>query len=81
MRENSLKHLDAHSNYLVFACRARGHGFESHSSRHNGKIAQLVEHVHNEKTHLVLYRGLEKSVSRRSHYPKNSGAEPLPATI
>ena len=49
VKVNFIFHLDAHSNYLVFACRARGHGFESHSSRHNGKIAQLVEHVHNEK--------------------------------
>lgn len=40
VKVNFIFYLDAHSNYLVFACRARGHGFESHSSRHNGKIAQ-----------------------------------------
>lgn len=72
--------LDACSNYLVNAQGARGHGFESHSSRHNRKIAQW-QSTYITKTHLVKYRGLEKSVSRRSHYPKNSGAEPLPATI
>lgn len=32
--------LDACSNYLVNAQGARGHRFESYSSRHNGKIAQ-----------------------------------------
>ena len=48
VKVNFIFHLDAHSNYLVNAWSARGHRFESYSSRHNGKIAQLVEHVHNE---------------------------------
>ena len=63
MRENSLKLLDAHSDYLVNAWSARGHGFESYSSRHNGKIAQLVEHVHNENASSFISRVGEVSIS------------------
>lgn len=68
MREKLIKHLDAHSNYLVNAWGARGHRFESYSSRHNGKIAQLVEHVHNENAS-SLYSSEDKRLSRGSHYP------------
>ena len=63
MRENSLKLLDAYSDYLVNAWSARGHRFESYSSRHNGKIAQLVEHVHNENASSFISRVGEVSIS------------------
>ena len=40
-----------------------GHRFESYSSRHNGKIAQLVEHVHNENASSFISRVGEVSIS------------------